>query len=289
LIAGALFFPLYLHIERGQIDLLALLLLIGAWPLRARAGAAGAALAAAAALKPGLLGVLPVIAALGRWRVLAAFAAWGAVLVAATVVVSGPRLVAEYATTVLPRAARYGEGGTREMLLPAERLVTITTALDSGAVVIDGRSYRAGVWDGPVAASWPRLLGPEGPSPAALILPYGAALVVLIAVARAVHRRGRPPAAEALVFFAAAVACVVTSPSGWTMGLVLALPLVPLTRAARAAGVLGRARAGALGLALALCACPPVFTGSSALAGAALVVVAAVAAVGVPAAPDGRP
>jgi Glycosyltransferase family 87 len=295
---GALFFPLYLHLERGQIDLFALLLLLAAWIFRARAGAAGAALAAAAALKPALAGVLPVVVALGRWRAVAAAVAWAAVLGAVTLVVSGPALLVEYVTQVLPRAARYGEGGTAEMLLPPARLEALAGALDADAIVFDGRSYRAAVWEGPASASLPRLLAPDGPAAPALVVPSGAALVGLIAAARVVSRRRRAisrrqPAcdAEALVFFAAAVACVVASPSGWTMGLVVALPMAPIARAARASGALGRAGATAIGLGLLACACPPPFPGFAALAGAALVVAAAIAAAGMrpPAVPGAAP
>jgi len=67
-IAGALFFPLYFHLERGQIDLLLMPLVLAAWLRRERAWAAGGVLALAATFKPALLGVLPVMFALGRRR-----------------------------------------------------------------------------------------------------------------------------------------------------------------------------------------------------------------------------
>src|SRR5262249_17289937 len=41
--AGALYFPLYAHLERGQADLPALLLLVAAWSWRGRPAAAGGA------------------------------------------------------------------------------------------------------------------------------------------------------------------------------------------------------------------------------------------------------
>ncbi|HTB59515.1 MAG TPA: hypothetical protein VLC06_16695, partial [Polyangia bacterium] len=94
--------------------------------------------------------------------------------------------------------------------------------------------------------------------------------------------RSRSDAADesagALLFWGAAIACVVTSPTGWVMGLVLALPLAPRAAALVAEGRLppGLAMAGALAwIAVAL---PAPFAGWSALAGAALIVVAIVAA-----------
>src|SRR5688500_16525015 len=45
--AGALFFPLYLHFERGQIDLLLLPLVLGGWRMKHRPALAGVLFAAA--------------------------------------------------------------------------------------------------------------------------------------------------------------------------------------------------------------------------------------------------
>jgi hypothetical protein len=277
LAAGALYFPLYLHLERGQIDLAILLLLLAAWRWRARAAAAaGAALAAAAAFKPALLGLLPVWAALGRTRAAAWAAAWGAALLAATAAISGPALLGAYATRVLPRASLYGEGGTEEMLLPPEKLDALEGAAAPDGVIVDGRRFAASLWDGPAGASLPRLLAPETPSRWASTLPGAIAIVGLAAAARRARRRG--PTAEALVALAAPVAAVVTSPAGWIMGLVLALPLVPLARAAWAAGALRARAAAALGAALAACAIPPPLPGWGALAGTAVVAAAVYAA-----------
>src|SRR4029077_10605283 len=103
LTAGALFFPTWLRVERGPIDLLLLALLPPAWRARERAPVAGALFALAAVFKPALLGAVPVLAALGRWRWAGAIAGWCVALALATVAVSGPALVREYAGSVLPR------------------------------------------------------------------------------------------------------------------------------------------------------------------------------------------
>jgi hypothetical protein len=281
LAAGALYFPLYLQLERGQIDLALLLLLLAAWRWRARAAAAGAALAAAAAFKPALLGLLPVWAALGRTRAVAWTAAWGTALLAATAAISGPALLGAYATRVLPRASLYGEGGSEEMLLPPETLAALDGPAAPDGVIVDGRRFAASLWDGPASASLPRLLAPETPSRWASALPGAIAIVGLAAAARRARRRG--PTAEALVAFAAPVAAVVTSPAGWIMGLVLALPLVPLAREAWAARALAPRAVAALGAALAACAIPPPVPGWGALAGTAVVAAAVYAALAAPA------
>jgi alpha-1,2-mannosyltransferase len=281
--AGALFYPLYLALERGQIEPLVLLLLALAFAARARPVAAGAAVAAAAAFKPALVGVVVLLAALGRWRVAGAALAGLAVVALASVAVSGPALARAYATRVLPRAALYGEGGDASMLLPPERLAARADALESGVATLGGREYLQVAWGGPASASLPRLLAPEGPTRLASRAPAAGLLVLLVAAARAARRRGRSAPREALLLWAAAVACVVASPAGWVMGLVVALPLVPWLVALRGAG----GRAGALvrvvGLAVLACACPPPVAGWAAVAGALLVAATVALALALPA------
>jgi hypothetical protein len=272
--AGALFYPLHLALERGQIEPLVLLLLVVAFgaPSRARAGAA---LAAAAAFKPALAGVVVVLAALGRWRVVGAALAGLAAVALASVVVSGPALAREYATRVLPRAALYGEGGDAAMLLPGDRLAPHAEDLEAGVARLGGRAYPVAGWDGPASASLPRLLAPGGPTALTSRAPALVALALLAAAAGLLRRRGPGSASETIVLWATAVACVVTSPAGWVMGLVVALPFVSwLARL----GPVREARGSALALAAALvaCAAPPPVAGWAALAGT----VVAAAAVG---------
>lgn len=280
LVAGALFFPLYRHLERGQIDLLVLFLMVVAWRTRARSLVAGTALALGAAFKPALIGILPVLWAGGRAR--AALAAFGAgiAIFGLTLAISGPARLGEYLFSVLPRAALYGEGGTDEMLLPATRFPA--SARDDGITQLDGRDYRTSVWDVPAAASIPRLLAPESPSIATGILPFVLAILGLGWAARWLRGRAADrdsqDRAEALLLFATAVACVVTSPAGWVMGLVVAIPLAPQMAALAAGAHLPRRLAFALGVAWIAVALPAPFAGFPALAGAALSALATAAA-----------
>ena len=268
---GALFYPLYLALERGQVDPLVLLLLVVAFGARTRAAAAGLALAAAVAFKPGLAGVVVVLAALGRWRVVGAALAGLAAVALASVAVSGPALAREYATRVLPRAALYGDGGDESMLLPPARLAAHADDLEAGLARLGGRVFRVAAWEGPTSASLPRLLAPERPMPLAARVPALAAFAGLAVAAFAARRRARPPASDALLLWATAVACVVASPAGWVMGLVVALPLASWLVELR--GVVGRAR-WPVALALLACAVPPLVPGFAAIAGAVLVIVA---------------
>jgi hypothetical protein len=121
----------------------------------------------------------------------------------------------------------------------------------------------------------PRLLAPAHPSRAVTRGTALAFLLGLVAVALAVRRRGAAPIDEALVSWAAAVACVVASPAGWIMGFVWALPLVPWLARARAEARGSRRRWWLVVVAGAACAMLPPFPGWAAAAGTALVVAAA--------------
>jgi hypothetical protein len=155
------------------------------------------------------------------------------------------------------------------MVLPFSRLEARASDLEDGAASIDGRSYRQTAWVGPASASLPRLLAPDGPTPVAARAPGLALLGALIVAARAVRRRAA--ASQALVLWAAAVACVVASPAGWVMGFVWALPLIPWLAALHARG--GGAW-WALAVACLACACPPPAPAWAPLAGLALVAAA---------------
>ena len=271
--ASALYFPFYRHLERGQIDLLILLLLALAWRARERPWLTGAALAASTALKPAFAGLLPVVWALGRGRAALAALVLGGALAGLTVVVDGPAALREYLTEVVPRASLYGEGGTEEMLLAPAR---VPAGRDDGMIDLDGRTYRMAIGDAPASASVPRLLAPETPSPASARLPFALAIAGLTVLARRLRRSD--DAASTLLYWTAAVACVVTSPAGWVMGLVLALPLAVSGAALAAQGALPRGPAIAGGICWVALALPQPFPGWAAaaalgLCGAAIAVV----------------
>jgi hypothetical protein len=273
--AGALFYPLYLHLERGQVDLFVLLLLLAAFDRRARPFVAGAALAAAMAFKPALVGVLPVVAALGRARVVGAALVGVALVVVASVATAGTALTWEYVRDVLPRAALYGEGGDASMLLPVDRLAAHADDLEAGVARIQGRAYRQAAWDVPASASLPRLLAPDGPTPLTSRAPPLILVGALVGVAARARRR-LTDATVALLSWSAALACVVASPAGWLMSFVWALPVVPWLWGARAA--FRPSLRAALGIAWLACALPPFVAGEPAVAATALVVAVVVAA-----------
>ncbi|MFL5308480.1 MAG: glycosyltransferase 87 family protein [Polyangia bacterium] len=273
LVAGALFFPLWRHLERGQIDLLLLVLLGAAWRARRQAWLAGLALGAAIAIKPALAGVALIVAALGYVRAAGAAAAVLFVVGALTVAVDGAPRVREYLTAVAPRASVYGEGGTAAMLLDDEALPAQRD--DDDATARDGRAYQTALWDVPATASLPRLLAPESPTRLTAWLPFAVGFALLLACARRCTAVG---GRADWLFWGAAVACVVTSPAGWVMGLVLALPLAPALFEVWRARTWSRGLSGAAVAAWIAMALPWPVAGLATLGGTLLVGVAAAAA-----------
>jgi len=271
---------LWLTIERGQIDLGLLLLIALAWRTRGRAFIAGAPFALAAVFKPALLVAVPVIAALGRWRWAAAIVGWSAAFALATAAISGPALIRTYALSVLPRTIIYGPGGTDDMAYRERDLERFAMDEHGEWQSVDGHAYREWLplFDRPASASLPRVLAPETPTWPTSVLPAMAAAAVLIWAAR---RRARARAddedGERLLLAAALIACVVTSPAGWTMGFVWALPVAPFAWRSVPEGR-ARARLWILRVAWIACALPAPMAGWGAAAGTALAVAAGFAA-----------
>jgi len=212
--------PVFVALERGQLDLLLLPLLAAAWRWRDRPLQAGLALGSCALGKPFVLGLLPLLVVARRTRWAAATVGALLLLALASVALGGVALNRKYLTEVLPRAARYGEGGPEAWLLAPPALARVAGALEEGVARIDGRTFVQQVGDFSRNASLPRALAEGGPpglaSTLALALAGGALL------ARAARRR---PAAAGW-FWGGLLLALVAAPVSWAMSLVWALPLV---------------------------------------------------------------
>ena len=123
------------------------------------------------------------------------------------------------------------------------------------------------------------------------VLPFAIVMTGLVWVARRLPRRSEDDdgddgvlddpvieESQLLLFAAALLACVVTSPTGWVMSFVWALPIAPLVWTSAGRARLSRRQLGILGAVWIACAVFPLINGWAAVAGTALVVALAYAA-----------
>ena len=220
LLIAAAWPPVFTALERGQIDLLLFPLLAAAWRWRARPLLAGAALASCALGKPFIVGLLPLLLVARRTRWAAATAAALALLALASVALQGWSLNREYVTEVLPRVARWGEGGPEAWLLDEPALATVSDPLENGWARIDGRTYAQQVGEFRRNASLPRALAGDAPPAVATTLALALAGGALLAWA-ARRRTGAPG-----WYWGGLLLGVVAAPVSWAMSLVWTLPVV---------------------------------------------------------------
>lgn len=221
-VLGAAWSPVFLTLERGQVDLMLLALLAAAWRFRRQAAVAGALTALVVLVKPAVLGVLPVLVAGRHHRWAVAMVVAVAVLLGLNVGLAGRAATGRYLSDVLPRAARYGEGGPAEWLLAEEVMPPADADAGEGRTRRGGRTYALELGTFRRNASLPRLLAGDGePSVAATI---AIAAVLLGAAAWAARRAPDTPFA----FWAGLVAVTLSAPVSWAMGLVWALPVLAL-------------------------------------------------------------
>jgi len=225
LLAVAAWPPVFLALERGQIDLLLLPLLAAAWRMRSqRSGLAGACLALCALAKPPVLAVLPVaLLVTGRRAVglTAATLAGVGLLLGAGALLSGAASSRRYVTEVLPRAALYGEGGPEDELLDSARFCDAANDLESGIARVDGRTYAQGLGELGRNASLARWLTPDGDAP-----PRWLSLIIFGALAGGLATMARRQPEAPGWFWGALLVGVLAAPVSWAMSLTWALPLL---------------------------------------------------------------
>jgi len=228
LLVAAAWPPVFVALERGQIDLLLFPLLAAAWRWRGRPLRAGFALALCALGKPFVLVMVPLLLLARRARWATAMAAGLLALELVSLVVCGLPLNREYLTDVLPRAARWGEGGPEAWLLDGPALASVGDQVESGSARIDGTTFAQQVGDFRRNASLTRALAGEGPPATGMAL--GLALLGGAALAWSPRRRGD----GAGWYWGGLLLGVAVAPVSWAMSLVWALPLFVAGRDAAA-------------------------------------------------------
>jgi alpha-1,2-mannosyltransferase len=255
-----LFQPLVLHLERGQVD--ALTLLIVALALRPMVAdgrdtvASGVLLALGSTLKPNVAGLLPFLLVRRRWRALAGFVAGAFVVVCATVVLHGFSGLVAYVAQELPRISVEGEAHGEDDRLPPAVLARLRAGAPEGMTVRDGRLYRIEslrfTTNASLTRPLKRRLGLAVP-PSRLSLAVLAVLVAGTGLWTFRHRRvlaSGSPVRELAYWQAAMAAVLLAWPVTWAMNAVWLLPAALVVVHAWP-----QARAAPARAALAACAC----------------------------------
>lgn len=230
---ACLFQPTVLHLERGQVDAVTLLLVAGALvPLVGRGRdtiATGLLLAAGAVLKPIVAGLLPFLLLRRRFRAAAGFVLGGLLALVATVALHGGSGLHAYLTRELPRIAVEGEAHGPERRLAPAVLERLRAGAPEGTVRRDGRLYRIEsfrfVTNASLVRPLKRRLGLRLPASRLALLVLLSGLIAFAAMAlRSAPARGHAPLA-ALAWWQAALALLLLAwPVTWAMNVVWLLP-----------------------------------------------------------------
>jgi hypothetical protein len=150
----SLYWPLLIHLERGQVDALTLLLLVAAFLLivrqeKRREWVAGVLLSIACLFKLYGLFILPFIILRRRWKVLQGFVLGVVAMLLLTFVVpSGWVHLIDYAYNHLPRIANYGDIAESNTLIDKGRIKAVLADTPAAFdTVKDGRGYLLGSLD----------------------------------------------------------------------------------------------------------------------------------------------
>ena len=268
----AVSWPLLLSLERGQIDLLTLALLLGAlWVARGQARLSGplsgTLWALAIVLKPHTLLALPFLLLRRQWAVVGSTVAALALALGLSFL-AAPDITHEYLTAVGPRLARYGDDPPKVDLLSRETMGRALSGLPPDIARKQGRFYRRFGLEFDARGSLVWVVAGEAPArPGILSMGLWAALSGLLVACR--RPRADEPgrfAVEDLAWWQTGLCVILLSaPLTWAMNAVWLLPagLVIAARQARwkqhATGWLGPASQVMVMLGLVLAAVPDRF------------------------------
>ncbi len=239
---ACLFQPLVLHLERGQVDAITLLLIaLALRPMIADGRdtvGSGLLLALGSVLKPNVAGLVPFLVLRRRWRALAGYGVGALVAVVATIALHGADGLIAYVTRELPRISVEGEAHGEESRLPPAVLARLRAGAPEGMTRRDGRLYRIEsfrfVTNASLSRPLKRRLGLRiGPSRLSLLLL--AALVAAVGLWQLRHRSvlsAGGPLRELAYWQTAMAAVLLAWPVTWAMNAVWLLPAALVVAAA---------------------------------------------------------
>ena len=140
-----LFYPLFLLLERGQVDTLTLLLWIGgiAWIVqRKRTFWAGILFALAALFKLHCIYILPFLVLRRQWKAIGGLAAGGVGLVLLSTLLNGPASTLDYIQKEIPALSNYQPAPTAETDPFRQIALEVIKGLPPGYTLKDGYRFR---------------------------------------------------------------------------------------------------------------------------------------------------
>lgn len=237
-IVGLNCYPLYVLIERGQIDgvLIGLLSLGVYYALRSnqKIWLAGALLALATLLKLYLIFLLPFFLLRKQWKLVSAYVVGGAGVILLTICFHGWSGFASYVSDDLPRIIEFREGGPRESLADQQKLIPLYDQVKiPGHTVIQGRDYIKSGLDFKAIAGWTpvmrngiqKMSGGEASNLAISVMGLGICLLFIFLFLRKSMKEDWSLLKRWLWLMLALVVTLFIGPITWTMSMVWLIPL----------------------------------------------------------------
>ncbi len=230
-ICVCLFHPVLTLLERGQVDGLTLLLLAAFVYLMQRGKrqqvASGLCLAVATLLKLHCVYFAPFLVLRRKWTALAGFTSGCLFFGLCSLVLDGYSANRDYVLTHLPRISQYGEGGTRDMLLPRALVQPYLSDHRNGIAQKEGHRYRLSAFEFVGNATLVDVISPRWGSAFGVSTSLmGLFLLPMIAW----HLREKQffdrlnPTAELIYWQLVVTAILLTAPITWAMNTVWLLP-----------------------------------------------------------------
>lgn len=237
-IIGLNIYPLYILLERGQVDGIVIGLVAAGIYYGLKQGrsafAGGAFIALACLLKLYLVFLVPFLLLRKKWSVLIGFAGTGLVMVLLTLALHGTEGFSSYLNNHLPRILKHGEKGPDSVRLDQNTLIALhQNVTKQGHTEVQGKDYIKGLFQFDSSAGWVGILknflttlGWKNVSVATTSF-IGLALFIILFfyLQQKVFPMEITPFEETILLLAGCIVTLFIGPLTWVMSLVWLIPL----------------------------------------------------------------
>lgn len=230
-------YPLYVLLERGQVDGVLIGLIAAGIYFGLQGGRkvwlAGMLIALACLLKLYLIFLIPFILLLKKWRWLLSIAASGVVLLLMSIALNGMDSLKSYTNEHLPRVIEYGEKGADSDRLDRETLLKLyQNVQEPGHTEVQGEDYVKGLFEFDGMAGWVGVFRnalksvgwKNGSLLSASLVGIGLILVLLFVLIRP-EKREFNQQNSTLLLFIGCTSILFLGPLTWTMSMVWLIPI----------------------------------------------------------------